>query len=123
MDRWRLSQVVRRSSGEVAFDRCFFPWAAFFVFGVIATALMAVLPPSPQPRGEVELAAEVPVPGKLLWALFAVGLVVAFFWVRAFVGVVRVWHDPSARVLRFSALGLLVPLAAMALRLLCLPFF
>ena len=122
MSQSRIARVLRRTPGEVAFDRCFFPLAALSIVGVVTIALTAVLSPPAHERTEVELASEVPDPTWPLWLLFAVGLVVAFFWFRAFVGVVWVWRDPSARVLRFSALGLLLPLAAVAIRLLLLPF-
>ena len=122
MSQSRIARVLRRTPGEVAFDRCFFPLAALSVVGVVTVALTAVLSPPAHERTEVELASEVPDPTWPLWLLFAVGLVVAFFWLRAFVGVVRAWRDPSARILRFSALGLLIPLAIVAVRLLFLPF-
>ena len=89
---------------------------------MVTVALRAVLSPSAHSRTEVELASEVPDPVWPLWVSVAVGIVVAFFWLRAFIGMVRIWRDPSARILRFSALGLLLPLAVAAVRLLLLPF-
>ena len=122
MSQSRIAQVFRRTPGEVAFDRCFFPLASLSVVGVVTSALTAVLSLPAHPRTEAELASEVPNPAWPLWILFSIGLVVAFFWLRAFIGVVQVWRDPSARILRYPALGLLLPLGFVAVRLLLLPF-
>lgn len=124
MKRSRTARILQRSPGEVAFDRCFFPLAALFflVVGEAAADSLPALFTPVRPRAARELALATPASKWSLWVAFSVGLVAALLWLRALVSVAGAWHDPSTRVLRFSALGLLLFLAWAVVRLLLLPF-
>ena len=123
MNRSRITRTPYRSPGEIAFDRCFFPLATLFVLGVVIVALTLAFAPLAHPRSEIDFAPGTRARARPLWPSRGAGLIIAFFWWRGFVSVARAWRDPSARVLRFSALGLLIPLAIVAVRFLHLPFF
>lgn len=71
---------------------------------------------------EAGLATEIPPPAWQGWLLFGLGLVLVVLWFRALNSLTAAWTDPSSRVLRFSAAVLLVPFAAIAVRLLQTPF-
>ena len=121
----RSNQVARkygRTPGERAFDRCFLPFAAFFVLSLVFEVIAWRLRPTSKPPTEAQLAAELPPPGWHLWLPFAFGLFLAVLWVRALITLVSVWRDPSSAVLRFSASVLLVPFAVVTSRLLLTPF-
>jgi hypothetical protein len=131
-----------RTPGEQAFDRCFFPIAALFVFGVVLRLypLVALFvgevavgiigwtigqssePGTDTDTGDVPVSAQIPHSAWLVWFSFALGLVLAILWVRAVAGLIATWADPSARILRFPALVLLVPFACVVVKLLLMPF-
>lgn len=112
----------RRLPGEIAFDRCFMPVVALFVLKLIFVLIeLAHEHPNRLPT-EAELAAQLPPPAWQGWLFCGVGVVLAFLWVRAVVSLVRAWSDPSARVLRFVAVVLLVPFGIATCRYLLAPF-
>ena len=53
---------------------------------------------------------------------FVIGELLCVYWLWAFWSVLRAWRDPGARILRFSALFLLLFDAAIAIGLLMSPF-
>jgi hypothetical protein len=118
----RVTGKYDRTPGERAFDRCFLPLAAFFVLEVIAASAAAKLRPPHKPQTEAQLAAAMPPSSAWqVWIAFAIGILLAVLWVRAFASLVSAWQDPSSRV-RFSALVLLIPFAMTAYQLLLTPF-
>ena len=56
------------------------------------------------------------------WGFFALGLVLTFLWGRACLSLWRAWSDPSAKVLRFSSLAVLLLFAMMTYSFLLAPF-
>ena len=121
----KANQVARkrgRLPGEIAFDRCFLPLATLSVLSFIVEFIAWRLRPPYKPETEAQLSAAIPPPAWHAWLPFAVGLLLAVLWVRALVSLVRVWRDPSSRVLRFSASVLLIPFAVVTCRLLHTPF-
>ena len=124
MNRSRIARILLRTPGEVAFDRCFFPLAAVCILDVLANGVAIVYDSATSTQGhtEAEIAVAAPVSRWPLWIAFLIGLVTAFLWLRALISVVMAWRDPSASVLRFSAVGLLLFLAVVTVSLLRLPF-
>jgi hypothetical protein len=121
----RRSNVQRkawRTPGERAFDRCFLPFAAFFILNIIAEFILWRLRAAYEPLAKAQAVANVLPPPWHFWLPFAFGLILAVLWIRALIGLVRVWHDPSSRVLRFSASVLLIPFGIATCRLLVTPF-
>jgi hypothetical protein len=99
--------------GERAFDRCFFPVAIYIALVLGAVILDTLLTDSD---------ARVRQPEWLAWLLFACGALLSVHWLWALRGVIRSWHDPTARVLRFASLGLLFLAALIIAGLFYLPF-
>ena len=122
MNTKQVARKYGRTPGERAFDRCFLPFAAFFVLSIISEFIAWRLRPPYKPPTEAQLAAELPPPAWHLWLPFAFGLLLAVLWVRALITLVSVWRDPTSRVLRFSASVLLIPFAVVTCRLLLTPF-
>jgi hypothetical protein len=108
----------------VAFDRCFLPLAALFLLSGASEAIVYRNHAVHKVPTEEKLAAKLPVaPSEWeVWLPFALGLVLVVLWLRALLGLLGTWSDPSFRVLRFSASVLLVPFALVACHLLRLPF-
>ncbi|MDR3403029.1 MAG: hypothetical protein P4L99_11080 [Chthoniobacter sp.] len=88
----RLNPLRELSPGEIAFDRCMLLIVLSLVYGSVSHFL--------QP-----LALHVRLLPVLLPFVF--GLVLAFFWVRAFHRLVDSWSDPVVCILRFCSLVLL----------------
>jgi hypothetical protein len=124
----QIGTAPSRSPGERAFDRCFYPFGA-----ILALALLGILEGIfanlfvsrtliHKPHSEAELAAAVPDPAWHTWLPFILGVLLCVYWLWAFFGVLSTWRDPRARVLRFSALFLLLFDACIAYGLLTFPF-
>lgn len=112
----------RRLPGEVAFDRCFIPVAIIFVARMILAGVAVLYFGASKAPTKAELAVQsLPIMG-LTWLLPLAGLVLALLWLRAVWTLVRVWNEPSARVLRFPAMVLLIPFGLVARHLLLSPF-
>ena len=93
-----------RTAGERVFDRAFVPLVAFWVFSI--TTNFAAF----RPGGGESVQVWPP------WIAFAIGSILAALWGRALVTLLLVWNDPSAKVVRFSALVLLIPFGAVVFR-------
>jgi hypothetical protein len=72
--------------------------------------------------GIAPVPAAIPHSAWLVWFPFALGLLFAVLWVRAITSLIAAWSDPSAKILRFCALILLIPFAAVAVEFLLVPF-
>lgn len=105
-----------RTPGEQAFDRCFLPVAALFVFHITTFLTAWGLYPHPYKL------ASIPVSSWELWTSFSIGVLLAVLWFRALASLVKGWRDPSSRVLRFSASVLLFPFALAVFGFLTAPF-
>ena len=112
------------SPGERAFDRCFYPFGA-----VLALALAGILGElfisytvTHKPHSEAEFEVTVPDPAWHTWLPFTLGVLLCIYWLWAFWSLLRAWRDPRARILRFSALFLLLFDASIAYLLLSSPF-
>lgn len=95
-----------RTLGERAFDRS--------VLGILVWAIGAFLSILAFVTPAISLQVASLIPG--VWSL-----VILVYLLRCLIDVVRAWHDPSARVLRFSAIGLLLLLAAATVALALTP--
>jgi hypothetical protein len=97
------------SPGERAFDRCIM-WFVFIlvlntVVGFVAWAARTLLRHTDFTEHLPGISVHLPWE---IWLPFALGIVLAAYWVWAFRGVVENWSDPVARILRFSSLALLL---------------
>jgi hypothetical protein len=120
----RKGATPTRSPGELAFDRCFYPFGA--ILAVVLVGIFGDLFISRRvtrkPHSEAELAAAMPDPAWHVWLPFTLGVLLCIYWLWALWGLLRAWKDPRARVLRFSALFLLFFDAGIAIVLLSSPF-
>lgn len=116
--------LAKRSPGERAFDRCFYPFGVVLLLPVITMAIHLVVRPSTphRQRSEAELAAAMPDPAWLSWIPFTLGVLLCAYWVWALWSVLRAWHDPAARILRVSSILLLLFDAGIILALISEPF-
>lgn len=118
-----LPRKHRPLPGEIAFDRCFLPVAAYCAITFfVGVARLSASKSSPLPITEEALAAELPPPFWQAWVWFALGLLLAALWCRALVTLARAWRDPSSRIVRFPASVLLIPFAVVAYQLIVLPY-
>jgi hypothetical protein len=88
--RDRIARIYGPTPGEMAFDRCLFPFVALFAFC------------ASRPFEEQES-----LRAWFVWLDVALGVFAVVLWIRALIGLLQVWRDPSSRVLRFSASVLL----------------
>jgi hypothetical protein len=121
MNREQILRKRGRLPGEIAFDRCLLPLAAFAVLSVAREWLDRFYRLT-KPITEAQPDVEVSSPPWLVWLSFTLGLLYAFLWIRAVVTLIHAWNDPSSRILRFSAFVLLIPFAWIACELLLKPF-
>jgi cytochrome c biogenesis protein CcdA len=98
------------------------PGLPITLIGIVAQIVASRLRPPYKPPTEAQLAAEMPPPAWHVWLAFVLGILAAVFWVRALASLISSWHDPSSRVLRFSASVLLIAFGILACRLLLTPF-
>jgi len=92
----RLNPLRELSAGEIAFDRCLLLVALNLGYGGISHFLLLPL----LQMMTLERLSQVLLP-------FAFGVVLVFFWVRAFCRVVESWSDPVVCILRFCSLVVL----------------
>ena len=91
--------LSERTPGERAFDRVLLNIKFYFLLASVPVAITA---------SDANHAS-------LRWVSFGVGVIGIWFWISMLRGVLLAWHDPSARVLRFSSLLLLVVPAVIVL--------
>jgi hypothetical protein len=111
---------LSRSPGELAFDRCFYPFGTLLLLCFFRLFGELLLQSGTDQRKPPFLAASATTSGPawLHWLPFACGWLLCAYWVWAFFSVVRSWRDPRVRILRISALFLLFFDASIALSLL-----
>ena len=109
-----LSTPGFRSMGEQAFDRCLRALAFHFIQGVALFVVSAI-----NANADDDMP---PAPRLIVWAMFFINLLLCLHWARACRNVVGAWHDPFAKVLRFSSLGLLLLYTPVIVGILRLPF-
>jgi hypothetical protein len=86
MDAGNQTKRDLRTPGEIAFDRCFFPFALFFLFPSFVD--IQSLP--------------------LRWiGIFFMPLAIVL-WGRALISLIKGWRDPAAKILRVVSLVLLL---------------
>jgi hypothetical protein len=103
-----VSKASIRSPGERAFDQCFYPVPLFVLLFVVRSIL------SPNDLG---------LPAFPSWGTFSFGIMLSAYWLWAFYAVATAWHDPFARVLRFSSLAILALAVPILLTLLQFPSY
>jgi hypothetical protein len=120
----KIGNPTCRSPGERAFDRCFYPFGAILALALagIFGELFISHTVTHKPRSEAELAATPADPAWHTWLPFTLSMLLCIYWLWAFWSVLRAWRDPRVRVLRFSALFLLLLDAGIAYVLLSYPF-
>ncbi len=113
-----------RSPGERAFDLCFYPFGVVlaFAFASLFGDLLMSDSTSRNAQNGRSLIAAVLDPTWYRLVQFAIGELLCVYWLWALWCVLRAWRDPGARVLRFSALFLLLFDGCMAFGLLTSPF-
>jgi len=128
MSRQRPISKLGRTPGERAFDRCFLPVAILPVATVFTLNIVSIFitwkthPPYKPPCKSDAIATPPSASVWLGWLSFGIGILLVVLWIRALVTLIGAWNDPSSKLLRFSALMLLIPFAAIALLLLQAPF-
>lgn len=115
-----MRATFSRSPGERAFDRCFYPFGAILGLWIVGIFVDAFFRDSGARKlhSEAELSTAVPDPAWHAWLPYAISVILCGYWFWALLSVLRAWTDPRARILRLSALTLLIFYAGVAYLLL-----